>query len=80
LDNDTTLTQFTEIEQKVERLIDVCRSLETKNRRPCQHQCEVRGGTSSLKQRLRRPTRTKRNAFAPRSTVCLTKLDEIKEE
>ena len=78
LDNETTLNQFTEIEQKIERLIDVCRSLRSKN-------AELANINAKLEEELRLKTEAEktymdeRNLIRTRIDGLLTKLDEIKE-
>jgi chromosome segregation ATPase len=79
LDNDTTLTQFAEIEQKVERLIDVCKALETKNR-------DLANTNAKLEEELRVKTeaekiyQNEKERIRSKIDGLLKKLDEIKEE
>ena len=79
MDKDTTLSQFAEIEHKIERLIEVCKALEEKNR-------ELANTNAKLEEELRVKTEAEKIYQSEKEMIrskidgLLTKLDDIKED
>jgi FtsZ-binding cell division protein ZapB len=69
LDNEFILKQFEEIERKVENLIDVCKSLETKN-------SELRDKSKRLEEELQGKVEAE-NSYAKERALVRSKIDGL---
>ena len=78
MNNEKILRQFDEIEQKVEKLIDVCKSLEATN-------SELNNKVEKLEQELRNKLETENNYQEERALIrskidsLLVRLEDITE-
>lgn len=69
MDYDLTLQQFDEIENKVERLIKVCKSLESSN-------LEMRNKIDQLNAELQKKVQAE-NSFAEEKALIRSKIDNL---
>lgn len=69
MDNEFILKQFEEIERKVENLIDVCKSLETKN-------SELRDKIKRLEEELQGKVEAE-NSYAKERALVRSKIDGL---
>lgn len=78
MDNETILQQFSQIEQKVENLINICKSLETTNR-------ELKTKIADLEGELQHKVAAEKQYMEDRDLIrsridhLLEKLDDVSE-